>query len=446
MIVLCFLLKFYVNYQPRWEGNPKGLSGPLKGGVIIDYLQARFNFTYEMVRVTENRMEPLGKERGLFSYLFDNQSDLIVSAIVLTHRRNKIIDQTTPWECPKLGLLIPIQDDTANTNAVWVGLVLSAFCVIAVLSLMHRYLEYRSLRLSNQPIDVQRRHVYKSRAGSEYLYVFGNLLSQGGPCSSNLLPFRLVAGVWTLAAFIFVQAYTSTLFTYVVAPVNPPLINSIYDIAESPDINLLNNNWTGFYEKIRDRIKSYPQSRCTLVSECIDLVKPGLRNVFIDAEAYQKDAIKENFEKTGQCNLQMARDSYMTVYAVMALQKNSPYTNSINKGIMELGQSGLLDYWEILFRPMPRQCQGKIQRGYKSPENNQHPPLSLKNLTGAFIILSIGFSLSILAFLVEQIISMSKRHRRQLRPISNDNEKEHVEIANKESSNNIEQETLVFIN
>ena len=50
------------------------------------------------------------------------------------------------------------------------------------------------------------------------------------------------------------------------------------------------------------------------------------------AEAYQKDAIKENIEKTGQCNLQMARDSYMTVFAVMALQKNSPYTDSINKG------------------------------------------------------------------------------------------------------------------
>nr|CAH0101816.1 unnamed protein product [Daphnia galeata] len=295
---------------PRWEGNPKGLSGPLKGGVIIDYLQARFNFTYEMIGA-------VGKRTRTFQ-LF--QSDLIVSAIVLTLKRNLIIDQTTPWECPKLGLLIPIQDDTANTNAV-------------------------------------------------------------------IKPFQ-----W--------PAYTSTLFTYVVAPVNPPLVNSIYDIAESSDNNLLvklagtpeslflNNNWTGFYEKIRERIKSYPQSRCTLVSECIDLVKPGLRNVFIDAEAYQKDAIKDNFEKTGKCNLQMARDSYMTVYAVMALQKNSPYTNSVNLGIMELSQSGLIDYWEILFRPMPRECQGKIQRGFKTPGNNQHPPLSLKNLTGAFIVLN----------------------------------------------------------
>jgi ionotropic glutamate receptor len=64
-------------------------------------------------------------------------------------------------------------------------------------------------------------------------------LYAGGSCTSKRLPFRVVAGVWTLAAFIFVQAYTSTLFTYVVAPVNQPLINSIYDITESSDINVL---------------------------------------------------------------------------------------------------------------------------------------------------------------------------------------------------------------
>ncbi len=46
------------------------------------------------------------------------QSDLIVSAIRSTVQRNKIVDQTTPWEFSKLGLLIPVQDETANINAV----------------------------------------------------------------------------------------------------------------------------------------------------------------------------------------------------------------------------------------------------------------------------------------------------------------------------------------
>jgi hypothetical protein len=48
----------------------------------------------------------------------------------------------------------------------------------------------------------------------------------------------LVAGVWTVVAFFFVQAYTSTLFTYIVMPVNRPLITSVYDIPDNPDLNV----------------------------------------------------------------------------------------------------------------------------------------------------------------------------------------------------------------
>ncbi|EFX82123.1 hypothetical protein DAPPUDRAFT_241221 [Daphnia pulex] len=57
---------------PRWSGNPKGLTGPAKSGVIIDYLKDRLNFTYEFVRVTENILEPQGKQRGLISYLLED--------------------------------------------------------------------------------------------------------------------------------------------------------------------------------------------------------------------------------------------------------------------------------------------------------------------------------------------------------------------------------------
>jgi ionotropic glutamate receptor len=81
---------------------------------------------------------------------------------------------------------------------------------------------------------------------------------------------------------------------------------------------------------------------------------------------------------------------------------------------MELQQSGLIDYWDTWFRPMPLQCLGKIQYGYKAPNKNEHPPLSLKNLTGAFIILSVGLSLSLLAFLCEKILFLFKRHCHQL--------------------------------
>ena len=31
-------------FQPLWSGNRKGLTGPLKGGVILEFLAAQFQF------------------------------------------------------------------------------------------------------------------------------------------------------------------------------------------------------------------------------------------------------------------------------------------------------------------------------------------------------------------------------------------------------------------
>lgn len=82
------------------------------------------------------------------------------------------------------------------------------------------------------------------------------------------------------------------------------------------------------------------------------------------------------------------------------------------KRLLELHQTGLIGYWDLWFRPMPRKCISNVKSGYAIPKN-KHPPLSLKNLTGAFLVLSVGLSLSLLAFLCEQVFSMDKRHRRR---------------------------------
>ncbi|XP_046642725.1 ionotropic receptor 93a-like [Daphnia pulicaria] len=306
------------------------------------------------------------------------------------------------------------------------GLGISIVCVIAILNLIQRYLEYRSsLETSNvRPNDNNNppteKIITKGRTAKQFLYVFGNLLSQGGPCPSKRLAYRLVAGVWILAAFFFVQAYTSILFTYVVTPINPPLINSIYDLIDSNDINLFvresslintliyTANETGLYKTLQKRLDSIPNSRCTLPSECIQSVKPGLRNVFSESTNYLNDEIRKHYMKTGKCTWQMAKEKFFGITVAMGLPKNSPYTQTITQVILELQENGLINYWDTWFRPMPPQCNGKPQIRSKKTKLS---PLSLKNLTGAFLVLLIGLGLSILAFLVEKIISVHERLR-----------------------------------
>ncbi|EFX82352.1 hypothetical protein DAPPUDRAFT_241436 [Daphnia pulex] len=330
---------------PLWSGNPKGIVGPIKGGVILEFLSQRLNFTYEMVRVTDATLGPLENGKGLFNYLLDQRCELLVQHIHPTFQTNAVVDLTLPWAYSDCVFAIPIPVETANINAVvkpfqwqiWLGLGISIVCVIAILNLLQRYLEsYRSafemdLKTGNKP------RAEKWQTEKQFLYVFGNLLSQGGFCPSKWLPYRLVAGVWTLAAFIFVQAYTSTLFTYVVTPINHPLINSVYDVAGSSDV-----------------------------------------------KSFVLDEIRKDYKKTGKCNFQIAKESFLSATASFALPKNSPYTPTISQGLLELMQIGLIDHWDTWFRPMPPQCNGKPQSGNKTKKTTT--PLSLKNLTGAFLL------------------------------------------------------------
>ncbi|EFX82186.1 hypothetical protein DAPPUDRAFT_241335 [Daphnia pulex] len=415
--------------RPRWSGNRKGLSGPLKGGVVLDFLSARLNFTYEMVRVAEELEPEIG--RGQIDYLIDNQCDLLIQSVFATTRRNKIVDLTLPWVYDSSAFLIPVPDETANVNAVvkpfqwqiWLGLGVSIICVVAVLNFIHRSIHYIHKYL-NRPCETEADTIElgETKTGQYYLYTFGTLLSQGGPCTSKGLPIRLVAAAWCLATFIFVQAYNSTLFTYVVTPVHQPLINSIYDIFDNSDINLLvrtdtidlllkRNNNTGVFLKIQKKLDSYANSRCALASDCIQSVASGSRNVYFESKNYLKDAIRTEFKRTGKCKLQLAKEGFTGVTSSFALQKFSPYTQSTTRGILELHQTGIIDYWDTWFRPMPPQCNGKPPTGVKSPGNNPSR-LSLKNLTGAFLVLLVGLGLSFMAFLFEQIVAiLSERHR-----------------------------------
>jgi ionotropic glutamate receptor len=55
---------------------------------------------------------------------------------------------------------------------------------------------------------------------------------------------------------------------------------------------------------------------------------------------------------------------------------------------------------------MPPQCNGKPQSG--GSKKKKLSPLSLKNLTSAFIVLFVGLIFSFLTFLGENIISIRK--------------------------------------
>jgi hypothetical protein len=142
---------------------------------------------------------------------------LLVNDLIPTFQRNKVVDFTLPWAYDHIKFLIPVTDDSANINAVvkpfqwpvcnpelndilfrvqqrpfsnqqiWLGVGISIVCVIAVLDLIQRYLESASgtgFEPNNKPqtgglTNNGQLRGTKTKTEKPYLYVVGNLVSQG---------------------------------------------------------------------------------------------------------------------------------------------------------------------------------------------------------------------------------------------------------------------------
>ncbi len=98
-----------------------------------------------------------------------------------------------------------------------------------------------------------------------------------GPCIWKGLVYRIVVGVWCLAAFVLLQSYNSLLITYIITPNNPPL----------PPLYF------------------FPQ-----------------------ASEYALDTIIEEYKNFGRCNLQLAKEGFLRFSTGWMFPKRTPYRNS----------------------------------------------------------------------------------------------------------------------
>ena len=88
-----------------------------------------------------------------------------------------------------------------------------------------------------------------------------------------------------------------------------------------------------------------------------------------------------------------------------------------------MDENGLFDFWWKQFSANPTYCFNKIQQQINQKGRKDKKPLTLKSLSGAFLVLGIGYALAIVAFIVETAVH---GHRR----IDNETKNRIVKIIN----------------
>ena len=113
------------------------------------------------------------------------------------------------------------------------------------------------------------------------MYVF-----VGGYCHPRNHSVRLVAGAWCIGTFFLVNSYTSTLVSLITKPVQVPIINSVYDLPNKPNVyvaieagmglnRILSNSQSGILKYLDNTLKNETNIRCSTLKQCLEKVVDG---------------------------------------------------------------------------------------------------------------------------------------------------------------------------
>ncbi|XP_059352333.1 glutamate receptor ionotropic, kainate glr-3-like [Daphnia carinata] len=252
-----------------------------------------------------------------------------------------------------------------------------------------------------------------SRIGNYVFYTVAILTNQGSVFAflkfQSKLPFRLTAGVWCLFAFVMVNVYCSTLTSHITArKMSTPPDGSIQVVEEgvlsylviddSFGRELILGATSGPLKKMGDIFRRHPEN-------FIPDNETGFRKVasgccaFNDFVNYFNYRIGKDFQETGKCRVHIGKPIKGYGFNGLLIKKDNNYRDVINQGLLDLHQTGLVDYWrqKQAGRGSPV-CQAQSKKKSKVLRS-----LNLRqDLVTAFFILGIGISISFIVFLAEQ--------------------------------------------
>jgi hypothetical protein len=119
----------------------------------------------------------------------------------------------------------------------------------------------------------------------------------------------------------------------------------------------------------------------------------------------------ETIEMDDWQSMRVMKECMSRFFISLGLAKNSPYTAAFNEGLSRLIQAGIMEKWQrdVIMRRGNRNFSSVFDEDHNSIDSDGPLKLSLANMKGAFIVLSIGNAVATLAFAAEKVVNMLYR-------------------------------------
>ncbi|XP_046461653.1 glutamate receptor ionotropic, kainate glr-3-like [Daphnia pulex] len=390
----------------------------------IEWLSRRLNFSYKIIQSKEAWGETSGR-------LQREEFDVVGPPVVMMLGRIRLFDYVGVFEDETSALLTPALTEESSLLStikpfqptVWLVMLMSLLTVAIYFSAS-----------STLNLDSSDRNAKSLNIGDYVLYTTAILINQGPvfwqSYGQSKLSFRLAAGVWCLFALVMVNVYSGTLTAHITARkmsvppgdsievmeqgILPYLVVTdglgreiilVTVLVNGKDFAVIHSLiffiWeqsatSGPLKKMGDIFRRHPEYFIPDQETGFQKAASGCC-AYTDLVNYLKFRIGKDFQETGKCRVHIGKPIRGYGFSGLILKKKSLRRNSLNQGILELYQTGLVEHWRneyFLGNSSPCESaknKSKILRR-----------LNLKDLASAFFILGIGALISLLAFSIEQ--------------------------------------------
>ncbi|EFX79320.1 hypothetical protein DAPPUDRAFT_319599 [Daphnia pulex] len=278
-----------------------------------------------------------GSWNGLVGLVVRGKIDIVATALSVTYPRSQVVDFTFSFSDDPMALLIPFPQLESTISAiakpfqheVWIGIGLSFLVASVVLWVISRIQQ-----------NIHHQSLHGTTGWFTYFWFLFRAVINPNEVINFTLATRLIIAAWCLMGIVFVNSYTSSLLSYLLAPTFLPVISTVQDLADSHIVQITSLKHTsadsalfaatsGSFAKLGASLRAHPENLLETLDNIEDIVF-NQRKAFPYQETSLKQRIYDDFKATRQCRLSIAKDPLFPDQIAFALPKASPLTTDYN--------------------------------------------------------------------------------------------------------------------
>ncbi|CAF0769478.1 unnamed protein product [Brachionus calyciflorus] len=372
-----------------------------------------FNYTIKLVEDGVHGALVDGKWNGIVNELIEKKADLAVAGLTITYQREQVIDFTKPFLNLGISILYKRpQKGTPNLFSFLSPLSIEIWLYMLAAYLIVSFMLFVLARFS--PYEWQNPHPCKQDSGvvvnqftvlNSLWFTIGSLMQQGTDINPRAPSVRLISCVWAFFTLILISSYTANLAAFLTVQRMQNPIENADDLSKQTEIkygsvrsgsteNFFKESKIQTYERMWNFMSSNPDVFVKSTEEGIERVKKG-------GYAYLLESTTNDYLRQRDCDLMQVGGLIDTKGYGIGLPTGSPWRDQISNAILQLQEKGDLQelyikWWEKEGKDPNQKCENIDDKKKDSASE-----LSLANVGGVFVVLSIGLCLSFIVAILE---------------------------------------------